>query len=155
MLSKKLRDAFNDIDKKDISSARRRTLYGLFIDISQSLVHMRQQQGISTRELAKKLNTSHPTIVRWETAGYTGYTLSKLVEIADALDHSVRLEFIPKNTIYTQTEHYYADSHSWSGPIGPKLEHQTSKNPKKFSATNTKKNLNWKTNEPRLTGAIS
>jgi transcriptional regulator with XRE-family HTH domain len=65
---------------------------------------MRKSKGLSQRELAKILKTSHPTIARWETPGYTGYTLSKLIEVAEALDHSVELRFVPKDITINKIE---------------------------------------------------
>lgn len=96
MLSNNLKKYIEEVDRRDPRSKTRRILYGLFLDISQALPRMRISKGLSQRELAKKLNTSHPTIARWETPGYTGYTLSKLIEVADALDFTVDLKFVPK-----------------------------------------------------------
>lgn len=121
MLSKKLRKAFDDVDKSDPNSISRRTLYRLFIDISIALTSMREKRGLSQRDLAKKLNTSHPTIVRWETAGYTGYTLSKLVEVSDILGYEIDIKFIPKELRNTQTEISYTNADSWEGDMNSKM----------------------------------
>lgn len=101
MLSNELKKYIQSVDKKDHKSRIRRTHYKLFLDIAITLPKMRKSRGITQRELAKKIGTSHPTIARWETAGYSGYTLSKLIEVADALDYKLDLRFIPKHATVT------------------------------------------------------
>ncbi len=104
MLSKDIRDMFADFEARDPDAKKQRTLQGLFIDIALAITRMRVGRGLSQRDLAHKLHTSHPTIARWESPGYTGYTMSKLVELADALEHTVELRFVPKKAVHTSTE---------------------------------------------------
>lgn len=96
MLSDNLKKYISEVDKTDKKSRTRRALYGLFLDIALALPKMRESRGLSKRELARMLNTSHPTIVRWETPGYSGYTLAKLIDLADAMDYTISFKFVPK-----------------------------------------------------------
>lgn len=123
MLSDNLKKYITGVDARDDSSAYRRKLYGLFIDIALAITTMREERGISKREMAKLLNTSHPTVVRWETPGYTGYNLAKLVDIADVLNHSVELRFVPKEVISTVVANI--GSNSWNNTtISTKVNHE-------------------------------
>ncbi len=121
MLSNKLKDAFRDIDSKDPSAHSRKALYSIFIDIATTLSEMREQKGLSQRELARRINTSHPTIIRWETPGYTGYTLSKLVDLAEELGCRLDVRFIPKEREQTTTRTQNVKDDSWEGSISEKV----------------------------------
>lgn len=63
--------------------------------ISLDMRELRQAKGMTQKELAQKLNTSHATIARWERIQYRGYTLSSLIEIARALDCTLSVQFTP------------------------------------------------------------
>jgi ribosome-binding protein aMBF1 (putative translation factor) len=55
----------------------------------------REQQGMSLRELAQKLEVKHPRIVQLEKA-QTAIELQTLSRHANALGYDIRLEFIPR-----------------------------------------------------------
>ena len=114
MLSKKLKGMFDEIDKRDPSAAASRELQGLFINIASTLARLREKSGLSQRKLAKLLNTSHPTIVRWETPGYTGYTIAKLAEFAEAVGYELIVRFRPKAETRLQTEVTFSKPSSWN-----------------------------------------
>jgi transcriptional regulator with XRE-family HTH domain len=64
-------------------------------DVALQIVALRQQAGLSQKELAKRLNTSQQQISRLESPGYEGHTLSTLRRVADALDAHLRVVFEP------------------------------------------------------------
>jgi len=124
MLSKKLKNLFDEVDRKDPTAAPRRALYGVFLDIAQAIPRMRAAKGISQRELARRLETSHPTIVRWETPGYSGYTLSKLVDVAEALDYRVEIKFSPIKSSKATTEVNNIGDDTWSSNVKPAVDQE-------------------------------
>lgn len=134
MLSKNLRDAFREFDERDPESANRRALASLFIDIALTLTRLREKSGLSKRELARRVNGSHPTIVQWETPGYTGYSLSKLAEVAGVLGYDISVKFSPKEEL--QIAITYAETSSWREYINADLR-------SKESAKSS--NFNWST----------
>ncbi len=108
MLSRDLRD-FMDTN---INSKAKFGLYALFVDIAASLRNLRIASGITQKELAEKSHTSYSAIARWEKPGYSGYSLSKLVEIADALNADVRVNLVAREPVilhatYTNSEYAY------------------------------------------------
>lgn len=64
-------------------------------DVALQIAALRQQAGLSQKDLAKLLNTSQQQISRLESPGYEGHSLSMLRRVADALDASVRIVFEP------------------------------------------------------------
>ena len=65
------------------------------IDLAIELARIRQEAGISQRELAKRVGTTQSVISRMENPEYTGYSVRMLRRIAAALDVSVKIEFKP------------------------------------------------------------
>ena len=59
--------------------------------VAQTIYDARKQAGLSQRELAKLIGTSHSTIVRLEDADYTGHSLTMLTRIAAALGKHVQV----------------------------------------------------------------
>jgi len=62
------------------------------INVSLNIRRLRENKGWSVRELAKKLNTSHPTVVRWEQP-IPNITLDSLENIADVFGVSIKSLF--------------------------------------------------------------
>lgn len=117
MLSNKIQEAFNQFDTRDPKSADRRALSTLFIEIALSLTRMREKKGLSKRELARRVNTGHSVIVGWETPGYTGYSLSKLAEVANVLGYDISLQFISKESRQPEVFNKYTKTHWDKGVI--------------------------------------
>jgi len=67
-------------------------------DVALQIVALRQQAGISQKDLAKLLKTSQQQISRLESPGYEGHSLSTLRRIAEALHARVRIAFEPEGT---------------------------------------------------------
>jgi transcriptional regulator with XRE-family HTH domain len=64
-------------------------------DVALQIAALRQQAGLSQKELAKLLHTSQQQISRLESAGYEGHSLSMLRRVAEALHARVRVIFEP------------------------------------------------------------
>jgi transcriptional regulator with XRE-family HTH domain len=64
-------------------------------DVALQITALRQQAGLSQKELANLLHTSQQQISRLESAGYEGHSLSMLRRVAEALHSRVRVIFEP------------------------------------------------------------
>lgn len=62
--------------------------------VAQAIYDARKEAGLSQRELAKLIGTSHSTIVRLEDADYTGHSLTMLTRIAAALGKHVQVALV-------------------------------------------------------------
>ena len=67
-------------------------------DVALQITALRQQAGLSQKDLAKRLKTSQQQISRLESPGYEGHSLSTLRRVADALHARVRIVFEPVET---------------------------------------------------------
>jgi len=64
-------------------------------DVALQLAALRQQAGLSQKELARRLKTSQQHISRLESPGYEGHSLNNLRRVARALHARVRVVFEP------------------------------------------------------------
>ncbi|MDF1580310.1 MAG: helix-turn-helix transcriptional regulator [Desulfuromonadales bacterium] len=64
-------------------------------DVALQIATLRQQVGLSQKELAELLKTSQQQISRLESASYEGHSLSMLRRVAEALHAKVRVVFEP------------------------------------------------------------
>ena len=60
-------------------------------DVSLQLAALRQQAGLTQKELARKLKTSQQQVSRLESPGYEGHSLGMLRRAAKALNARVRV----------------------------------------------------------------
>lgn len=60
-------------------------------DVALQLAALRQQAGLSQKELARKLRTSQQQVSRLESPGYEGHSLSMLRRVAKVLNARVRV----------------------------------------------------------------
>src|SRR3970282_1384339 len=67
-------------------------------DVAVQIAALRQQAGLSQKDLAKLLKTSQQQISRLESPGYEGHFLSTLRRVAHALHARVRIIFEPAET---------------------------------------------------------
>lgn len=63
--------------------------------IAQEIYNLREKAGLTQRELADLIHTSHSVISRLEDADYEGHSLSMLQRISGALRHRVEVKFVP------------------------------------------------------------
>ena len=67
-------------------------------DVALQIAALREQAGLSQRDLAKLLKTSQQQISRLESPGYEGHSLSTLRRVAGALHARVRIIVEPAET---------------------------------------------------------
>jgi transcriptional regulator with XRE-family HTH domain len=60
-------------------------------DVALQIAALREQAGLSQKELARKLKTSQQQISRLESPGYEGHSLSMLRRVAKALHARLRI----------------------------------------------------------------
>jgi transcriptional regulator with XRE-family HTH domain len=66
-------------------------------DVALQLAALREQAGLSQRDLARKLKTSQQQISRLESPGYEGHSLSMLRRVAKVLHARVRVVFVSED----------------------------------------------------------
>lgn len=81
---------------KDPTFATRFEQAGEAWDVALQLAALRQQAGLSQKELAHRLKTSQQHISRLESPGYEGHSLANLRRIANVLNARVRVSFEPE-----------------------------------------------------------
>lgn len=64
-------------------------------DVALQIAALREQAGLSQKDLARMLKTSQQQISRLESPGYEGHSLSMLRRVADVLHARVRVVFEP------------------------------------------------------------
>lgn len=89
-------DHYLDTQLKDPAFAARFERAGEAWDVALQIAALRQQAGLSQKDLAKLLKTSQQQISRLESPGYEGHSLSMLRRVAEALHVRVRVVFEPE-----------------------------------------------------------
>lgn len=64
-------------------------------DVALQIAVLREQAGLTQKELARRLKTSQQHISRLESPGYEGHSLANLRRVAGALHARVRVVFEP------------------------------------------------------------
>ena len=64
------------------------------MEIEQDLVALREQRGLSQRELAKRLGVSQPAVAKIESGKIKNIELKTLVRYVAALEARVRIEIV-------------------------------------------------------------
>jgi len=88
-------DHYLDEQLQDPAFAARFEHAGQGWDVAQQITALRQQAGMTQKELATLLKTSQQQISRLESTSYEGHSLSMLRRIAEALHSQVRIIFEP------------------------------------------------------------
>ena len=81
---------------KDPDFAKRFKKAGEAWDVAIQLASLRQESGLSQKELAKRVGTSQQQISRLESPAYEGHSLSMLRRVADVLGANVNVVIEPK-----------------------------------------------------------
>lgn len=89
-------DRYLEEQLKDPAFAGRFRRSGEAWDVALQIAALRQQAGLSQKELAKLLKTSQQQISRMESPDYEGHSLSMLCRVAGALHARVRVIFEPE-----------------------------------------------------------
>lgn len=64
-------------------------------DVARKIRELREQQGLSQRELAERIGTQASVICRLEDADYDGHSLTMLNRIASVLNQRIKIDFVP------------------------------------------------------------
>lgn len=88
-------DKYLDEQLRDPDFAARFERAGEAWDIALQISALREQAGLSQKDLARSLHTSQQQISRLESPGYEGHSLTTLRRIAQALHSRVRVVFEP------------------------------------------------------------
>jgi transcriptional regulator with XRE-family HTH domain len=91
-------DRYLEEQLRDPAFAARFERAGEAWDVALQIAALRQQAGLSQKDLAKLLKTSQQQISRLESPGYEGHSLSTLRRVADVLHTRVRIVFEPAET---------------------------------------------------------
>jgi transcriptional regulator with XRE-family HTH domain len=91
-------DRYLEEQLQDPAFAARFERAGEAWDVALQIAALRQQAGLSQKDLAKLLKTSQQQISRLESPGYEGHSLSMLRRVADALHSRIHIVFEPTTT---------------------------------------------------------
>jgi transcriptional regulator with XRE-family HTH domain len=89
-------DRYLEGQLRDPGFAQRFKRAGEAWDVALQIAALREEAGLSQKELAKILGTSQQQISRLESPGYEGHSLSMLRRVAEALHARVRVVFEPE-----------------------------------------------------------
>ncbi|MDO8282847.1 MAG: helix-turn-helix transcriptional regulator [Thermodesulfovibrionia bacterium] len=89
-------DRYIEEQMKDPAFAARFKDAGEAWDVALQITALREQAGLSQKDLAKILKTSQQQISRLESPNYEGHSLSALRRVAEALHAKVRVIFEPE-----------------------------------------------------------
>ena len=64
--------------------------------VAMQIHALRTGAGLTQKELAKRVGTSHSVISRLESDDYEGYSLPMLQRVAAALGRTVEIRFVPR-----------------------------------------------------------
>jgi len=67
-------------------------------EVAAALVQLRVAKGMRQEDLARSLEKPQPSIARWESDDYDGYTVKELNGIAEALDRQLEISFVAPKT---------------------------------------------------------
>src|SRR5437016_13146873 len=91
-------DHYLDEQLRDPAFAARFKSAGEAWDVALQIAALREEAGLSQKELAKLLKTSQQQISRLESPGYEGHSLSMLRRVANALHARMPGVFEPTET---------------------------------------------------------
>ena len=94
-MSKTNFDLFLEEQLRDPDFAGRFKRAGEAWDVALQITALREQAGLSQKELARKLKTTQQQISRLESPAYEGHSLSMLRRVAAALRARVRVVIEP------------------------------------------------------------
>src|SRR5437016_211668 len=95
-MSKTNFDIFLEEQLRDRDFAERFRRAGEAWDVALQIAALREQAGLSQKDLARKLKTSQQQISRLESPSYEGHSLSMLRRVAKALRARVRVVLEPE-----------------------------------------------------------
>jgi transcriptional regulator with XRE-family HTH domain len=87
-------DQYLEEQLKDEGFAERFKKAGKAWDLALELAALREESGLSQKELAKRVGTTQQQISRLESPSYEGHSLSMLRRVAEALGATIRIELL-------------------------------------------------------------
>jgi len=72
-----------------------RAAFGEAIEIAEMICQLREEAGLTQRELAKRVGTTASVICRLEDAEYKGHSMAMLRRVAQAVGKRVEVRFVP------------------------------------------------------------
>ncbi len=94
-MSKTNFDVFLEEQLRDPNFAERFERAGEAWEVALQIAALREQAGLSQKELARRLKTSQQHISRLESPDYEGHSLANLRRVAEVLHARVRVVFEP------------------------------------------------------------
>ena len=88
---------FDDYLKEQLKNPRVRKAYeeeGVFVELAIQIARLREQKGITQRQLARKLKTSQQTISRLESTDNESISLRTLIKLAHALGKQLKVQLV-------------------------------------------------------------
>ena len=89
-------DSYLEEQLKDPAFADRFEQAGEAWQVAMQIAALRQQAGVSQKDLARRLHTSQQQVSRLESPSYEGHSLSMLRRVAEALGATIHVTFTPK-----------------------------------------------------------
>ena len=90
-------NSFQDFLKEQLKDPVVRQAYeeeGPFVELAIQVAHLRQQKGLTQRQLAKRLHTSQQTVSRLESPKNGSLSLRTIMKLARALGKDVKVQFV-------------------------------------------------------------
>ena len=89
--------SFRDYLKEQLKDPEVKKTYeeeGVFVELAVQIARLREQKGLSQRELAHRLHTSQQTISRLESPRNGSLSLHTLIKLAHALGKELKVRFV-------------------------------------------------------------
>ena len=90
-------NSFQDFLKEQLKDPVVRQAYeeeGPFVELAIQVAHLRQQKGLTQRQLAKRLHTSQQTVSRLESPKNGSLSLRTIMKLARALGKDVKVQLV-------------------------------------------------------------
>ena len=91
--ARRFREYLND-QLKDPAVRKAYEEEGVFVELAVEIARLREQKGLSQRELARRLHTSQQTISRLESPHNGSLSLRTLIKLAHALGKELKVRFV-------------------------------------------------------------
>ena len=100
--NKKTTDAVEIMHKRYIKGNKRRLKRveqeSRRVEIAQEIYNLRKQANLSQEEFAKRVGMRQSVISRLENANYRGYSFETLDRIAQAMNRTLHIHFVPTDS---------------------------------------------------------
>ena len=100
MHGKNLSEFMQKETARDPELPKRLRRLNVYFNVAFRITNMRKRRGLTQTGLAKLLGTTQPNIARWETPGYSRYSLSRLIDIAEALNTTLEIRFVDRASFF-------------------------------------------------------